>query len=859
MVTTDALELSVAELPVGAQPAALTWPHFPTTQQAFVWRNWELVPIARLARVLKTDETQVLQMARELGLRVPPLVGERWLTHGYITLIRANWHLLPYEQLLQLLDWTPAHLDAVLREDDFLWVKLGFLKPQCAPLFYQPLTEPQRAQTAQLATLIERHFPDHRKAEAQRPFDFLTELQTPATPARLNWRDAQIQDGEVCLDENWTLDFPRLGGRSHLGAFAREFRRTHIARFNIRLQDAEQGEGGPRLVLELRDDFAAPCESHAVAVGANEIRVEAGDEVGLLRGLQSLEKQMEERGAPALKLGALTCRTRFDLRLIYPYCGVYGDALLDAEADPFPDGLLGRLSKIGVNGVWLQGLLTQLSPWGLAPELSVGHEQRLDNLRALTSRAADYGIGVYLYLNEPRGLATHFFEAHPELEHLRGLEHPSLNVASLCTSQPETLDYLRDGSFHLFSEVPELAGVFTITMSENPTHCHSVGSGEPPCPRCQGRSTAELVAEVNDAIEAGVHAAQPKARVLAWNWGAQWPADAIDLLPAGVELMAVSEEALPTCVGGLEGAVLDYSMSQTGPGPKARAHWQRARARGLKTVAKVQINNTWECSAVPYLPVPDLVDEHLERLDKAGVSGLMLSWTLGGYPAPNLEVAARHFWEETRLPLEDLAARRFGASGPAARAAWREFSQAFRQFPFHIGVAYAAPQNYGPMNLLHASPTNYKATMVGLPYDDLESWRAIYPADVFENQWRLLSEGWKNGLDCLEEAPQNSPALAELRLISRAAYLHFYSTLGQVAFVRRRDDLAQCSDAATRTELKTEIAQILDEEIAAAKSLHELMRADARIGYEATNHYTTTAQDLREKVLNCEYLKRVFA
>ena len=40
---------------------------------------------------------------------------------------------------------------------------------------------------------------------------------------------------------------------------------------------------------------------------------------------------------------------------------------------------------------------------------------------------------------------------------------------------------------------------------------------------------------------------------------------------------------------------------------------------GLKTLAKVQVNNSWECSAVPYLPVPDLVEEHLDRLEKAGV------------------------------------------------------------------------------------------------------------------------------------------------------------------------------------------------------------------------------------------------
>ena len=40
-------------------------------------------------------------------------------TRGYITLIRRNWHLLPYEQLLELVEMTPEQLAFTLREDDF--------------------------------------------------------------------------------------------------------------------------------------------------------------------------------------------------------------------------------------------------------------------------------------------------------------------------------------------------------------------------------------------------------------------------------------------------------------------------------------------------------------------------------------------------------------------------------------------------------------------------------------------------------------------------------------------------------------------------------------------------------------------
>jgi hypothetical protein len=41
---------------------------------------------------------------------------------------------LPYAQLLTLLDKTPERLAFTLREDEFLWITLGSLKPRCEPI-----------------------------------------------------------------------------------------------------------------------------------------------------------------------------------------------------------------------------------------------------------------------------------------------------------------------------------------------------------------------------------------------------------------------------------------------------------------------------------------------------------------------------------------------------------------------------------------------------------------------------------------------------------------------------------------------------------------------------------------------------
>ena len=43
------------------------------------------------------------------------------------------------------------------------------------------------------------------------------------------------------------------------------------------------------------------------------------------------------------------------------------------------------------------------------PEFGADHERRLANLRILVERARKYGIGVYLYINEPRAMPASFF------------------------------------------------------------------------------------------------------------------------------------------------------------------------------------------------------------------------------------------------------------------------------------------------------------------------------------------------------------------------------------------------------------------------------------------------------------------
>jgi hypothetical protein len=429
--------------------------------------------------------------------------------------------------------------------------------------------------------------------------------------------------------------------------------------------------------------------------------------------------------------------------------------------------------------------------------------------------------------------------------------------------------YLTESIAAISRTVPDLAGFFTITGSENLTNCWSHGNGKS-CPRCGVRPPADVIAEVNRAFYEGVQKAGGRAELIVWDWGWNdaWAGDIIRQLPRAASLMSVSEWNLPVERGGVKSQVGEYSISAIGPGPRAMSHWKIARERGMKTVAKIQAGNSWELSAVPYIPALHNVAQHAANLRSANVDGLMLSWTCGGYPSPNLEVVARLASSEAGVELSvqeamrQVAERRFGESlAPDVAAAWRQFSAAFCEFPFHIDVVYHAPLQVGPANPLWAEHTGYKSTMTGFPYDDLDGWRSVYPPEVFIGQLEKVASGFETGLQLLiayrngrQLSRAESLALAGELNVAEAAAIHFKSVANQARFNRARDRLARTADRAEAASLLIALEATLRDELKLARRLFYIQSRDSRIGFEASNQYYYVPIDLVEKVLNCRDL-----
>ena len=151
-------------------------PYFPSRMHAFIWRNWETVSLDRMAKVLGTSPANIFETGRSMGLPPHREPVPEFLQRGYVSLIRRNWHLIDYEQMLTLLDWDADQLDRTIRDDDFLWVKVGGMTPECPPLQYTEPDSATRERCAEMRKTVEENFGEVLTTTGEERFAFIRKL-----------------------------------------------------------------------------------------------------------------------------------------------------------------------------------------------------------------------------------------------------------------------------------------------------------------------------------------------------------------------------------------------------------------------------------------------------------------------------------------------------------------------------------------------------------------------------------------------------------------------------------------------------------------------------------------------------------
>ncbi len=544
-----------------------------------------------------------------------------------------------------------------------------------------------------------------------------------------------------------------------------------------------------------------------------------------------------------------------NMSIAHGFLSPCGDTFLEDSRSHLPDALLDAYAKQGVKSLFLHAVLSTLSPYHYNPELSRDYKKRRKNLKGLIDRAAKRGMKIFLYFNEPRAVSKDMFDKYGNPE-IAGKAHGD-SAVSLCLSAQEPKEYLYYATRDLFEELPDIGGIFTITMSENSTTCASGGKERCNCPRCKDIPVYKLPVLVNNIMHKAIRDAGSDAEVIAYTWAWEqsmgWESEDIERamaeLHSEIAVMHVSEDRMKLDKGGIETQLVDYSISNPGPSEYAKFIYSAAIENGHRCFAKVQVSCSWECAVVPYLPVFDLEIEHLENLHKFGVDDYMLTWTLGGYPSVTYDIISDYMKSPDTFDIEAWYKKQYGEDAEGVHRAVKLFCEGFKEYPFCGNPLYFSPKNLGPANLWSLTPNENQSAMISYGFDDVERYTKPYPVDIYQSQLGKLVSKWEEACEILKYAAHSEIA-CELYVFARFATLQYKSEIIHTNYVLAKRSLPESRD---------ELLTLLKEEKKLILEQLSLMEKSPLIGYETSNHYFFTEREYIEKLLNLDGIEKQLA
>ncbi len=483
-----------------------------------------------------------------------------------------------------------------------------------------------------------------------------------------------------------------------------------------------------------------------------------------------------------------------------------------------------------------------------------------------------YGIRLYLYLNEPRYVPASFFERYPQA---RGRHAFQKGYYGMCTSDKDVRDWLSESMYFLFSRVPELGGVILITASEYETNCYShiptydfqaeglaVGDDryfglkheDTMCPRCAERGPGQVLSDMANIADSARRDAGSKADVVQWLWGWDYIMPPVNVrktikkLPPDVKIMVDWQKRTQFNLFGRPGMVDEYTMAYTEPSDYAAEIVSTCRSLNRKLLAKCAIVTTAEMNALPYLPALDNVEKLVRKLRRCGVEGLLGCWVFGSYPARNMELLT--------VSIEDLSKKYYGRGYRHALSAWQSFSRGMKFFPTVQSVLYYSALSCAPGMKLNMKPEPWRSGMNLMPPEDMEKVSGTLGAEVMIRSFRKTAGYFSNGLKSLKTAIGMAPGkYSDENMrdygISRACMIHLKSVANYSEFILLRNKLlAHPGDV----NLRKSLVKILKDEEKNSRAMLVLMLKDSRIGYEGTTGYFYTAGEIVEKI---EMIKEV--
>lgn len=663
--------------------------------------------------------------------------------------------------------------------------------------------------------------------EPQPPMLFIDELKTPLHQSRPEFFVREVpENGEVLAKGMQVInEFPDDEGLLE----------TAFSDFELFLN--VYGINGDKFPLYIRKEPTRCFEAYNISITESGCVLSADDTEGIRRGLVFLEDEFSRREGPILPKGDIERHPRIKSRITRGFFSPTNrpplniDELMN-DVDYYPDEYLNRLAHDGTNGLWIYTRLSDLVKTDIIPEWGVGSEKRIAKLNSIIKRCKRYGIKVYVFFIDPAILPESMYDKYSDIA---GVRVDYAKGYTFCTNSERGAQYCIEAMQKLCEALPDFGGVIDITNGERNTSCASQNPDN--CPRCRGKSRAEVLAHTVNLLKEGMRRANSKAEFVSWTYGhREWELSEIEeyveKAPQDVIIMQNFEEKGITEQLGKPRMALDYWLSYVGPSEKYKVSAATAKKGGKEMYAKMQVCCSHELATVPYIPVPGILfDKYNTEL-----SGVMQCWYFGNYPSLMSKAAGElsflQDFSDKQGFLENLAGIYYGSSkAEQVSKAWRCFEDGYKNYPVNILFSYYGPAHDGVVWELQLKPKNHPLSRSWLYLEAAEGDRigeCLFGCHTLEEAVTLLGEiktNWEKGLKFL---PQD---VKEQKSVADALYILFCSAGNILEFYQLRFLLAENDESSI--EVLEKMRSLVLAEIQNSQAMIPLCEVDPRLGFHS--------------------------
>ncbi len=697
----------------------------------------------------------------------------------------------------------------------------------------------------------------------EKNYEFRRILEKVHTPNR---RDASVVCGEneVQLAEGWTILVEEDCSHVILNV-AKDLQDYLLVSMNVSVllkkkadlaQDMEQGK--QVIILAERPGELTAKNSYHLSCSCDRVVIRGADPLGTAHGSYFLEDLMNLKEAPILPVQDVTRQPAMAPRMVHSGWGM----------DQFPDSQLRLMAHYGFDSV----VLTIRGE----DETATGYQ----DINNLIDRAAEYGLGVYLYSNIKAQVHPDDPKAEKVMESIYGTMFARYNKAKGIILVGESVEF--PSKDERTTGIPRSQAGSVIDKDNLADNRPSPGWW--PC-----RDYPEYINLLKKVIRRHC----PEADIVFWtyNWGWAPEEDRVALikaLPDDITVMVTFEMFEKLKRENITNITVDYTLSFEGPGHYFTSEAKAIKERNIPLYTQSNAAGmTWDFGVIPYEPVPfqwakryaALMDSH----EKYGLCGTIDAHHYGWWPSVIAEQAKWTLWKpaaSTEEITEKLAIREFGKeAAPLVLQAWHKWSEAMPYYcssdedqygPFRIGPSY--PLQFQIDDIRRASSGKMllrqnKFALTGnsiffTKYQPLEfphQTPGFCRIGVEIRSLTKMLELWNEGVAYFEQAVKKMPAskgYAGEKMLNLGRFMRntIVTAINVKNWYLLNMQLRVESDPQKAKAICKSLIDLGHAEMDNARNTIPLVEADSRLGWEPTMHYMTDADHLKWKI---EQVRRV--